>query len=121
MLPLKTPPRWLVYTLSLSIVALGLFTIFGDRGVLHLLRLRDEKRTLDEQNYLLQKENAALRQKITKLRQDDYSLEKLAREELNLVRPGEIIYRFPPADARNDRDPAFSEPPFASRPSAEQK
>ena len=119
--PLKTPPRWLVYTLSLSIVALGLFAIFGDRGVLHLLRLRNEKRSLDEQNYVLQKENAALRQKIAKLRQDDYSLEKLAREELNLVRPGEIIYRFPADDARNDRDAAFSEPPSASPPSAERK
>jgi cell division protein FtsB len=88
------PQRWLIYLLSVLIVLLALITVVGERGVLHLSRLRGEKNRLDEQNFRLQKENEALRQRIYRIRNDNAYLEKLAREELNLVRPGEIVYRF---------------------------
>lgn len=88
------PQRWLIYLFSALIVLLALITVIGERGVLHLWRLRGEKNRLDEQNFLLQKENEALRQRIYRIRNDNAYLEKLAREELNLVRPGEIVYRF---------------------------
>jgi cell division protein FtsB len=91
----------------------------GERGALHLWRLRGEKNQLDEQNYRLQRENEALRQRIYRLRNDDYYLEKLAREELNLVRPGDVVYRFPQGDRR--RSGAVSEATSESRPSKEQK
>jgi cell division protein FtsB len=42
-----------------------------------------------------------LRQRVLRLRHDDAYLEKLAREELNLVRPGEIVYRFPPSKSKS--------------------
>ena len=60
-----------------------------------------EKIRLDEQNYRLQKENEALRQRIHRVRNDDDYLEKLAREELNMVRPGEVVYRFQGAPRRD--------------------
>ena len=37
---------------------------------------------------------------VCRIRNDNYYLEKLAREELNLVRPGEVVYRFPKAEPR---------------------
>jgi cell division protein FtsB len=95
--------------------------VIGERGALHLWRLRGEKSRLDEQNYRLQKENDALRKRIARFRDDDRYLEKLAREELNLVRPGEVVYRFPKADPRPERKSAVSDAPFESRPSKEQK
>lgn len=113
--------RWLLYALALLIVLLSLYTIIGERGALHLWRLRAEKTKLDEQNYRLQRDNEALRQRISRLRNDDYYLEKFAREELNLVRPGEVIYRFPSAEARKSRATALNDPPSESRPSAAQK
>jgi len=88
------PQRWLIYLFSALIILLALITVVGERGVLHLWRLRDEKNRLDEQNFRLQKENEALRQRIYRIRNDNAYLEKLAREELNLVQPGEVIYRF---------------------------
>lgn len=88
------PQRWLIYLFSALIVLLALITVIGERGVLHLWRLRGEKNRLDEQNFRSQKENEALRQRIYRIRNDNAYLEKLAREELNLVRPGEIVYRF---------------------------
>ncbi len=101
--------RWLLYFLASSIVLLSLYTILGERGAIHLWRLRGEKAKLDAQNYRLYKENEALRERITRLRYDDSYLEKIAREELNLVRPGEIIYRFPPSEFRSKQSRALSD------------
>ena len=114
-LHLPLPQRWLIYLLGSLIVLLSLVTIVGERGVLHLWRLHGEKDRLDEQNYRLQKENEALRERVYRIRNDNAYLEKLAREELNLVRPGEVIYRFSrprkSAGARNSiSDPAPESP-----------
>jgi cell division protein FtsB len=103
-LPFHLPQRWALYVLGFFLLLLCVLTAVGDRGVLHLWRLRGEKAKLDEENYRLQRENETLRQRISKLRNDNSYLEKLAREELNLVRPGEIIYRFPPAENRQNRE-----------------
>jgi cell division protein FtsB len=119
-LPFQLPQRWLLYVLGLGIILLSFVTIVGERGVFHLWRLKGEKQRLDEQNYRLQKENEALRQRISRLRHDDFYLEKFAREELNLVRPGEIIYRFPPSDSDKPRSGTLSASPVESRPSAAQ-
>jgi cell division protein FtsB len=97
------PLRWLTYTLGCMIVLLAIYTVAGDRGAVHLWRLHGEKAKLDEVNLRLQKENGLLRQRISLVRNNNFYLEKLAREELNLVRPGEIIYRFAPSDDRNKR------------------
>ncbi len=86
--------RWPIYVLGILIVLIALDTMVGERGALHLWRLRGEKSRLDEQNFRMQKENAALRERISRLRSDDAFLEKMAREELNLVKPGEVVYRF---------------------------
>ena len=113
---LTLPQRWPIYLIGALIILLSLVTIVGERGALHLWRLRGEKIRLDEQNYRLQKENDALRQRIHRVRSDDDYLEKLAREELNMVRPGEVVYRFQGAPRRD-----ASEETSRSRRAAEQK
>src|SRR3970040_281613 len=113
--------RWPLYLLTALILLLFVYTIVGERGAIHLWRLRGEKITLDEKNFRLQKENDALRKRISRLRTDDLYLEQVAREELNLVRPGEIIYRFPSTQPRKSRAAALSAPAPESPPSAAQK
>jgi cell division protein FtsB len=93
----------------------------GERGAIHLWRLQGEKAKLDEQNYRLQKDNLALREKIARLRTDDFYLEKIAREELNMVRPGEVIYRFPSAPAEDKKPRVLSAPASESLPSTARK
>jgi cell division protein FtsB len=100
---------------------LSLVTIVGERGALHLWRLLGEKNRLDAQNYRLQKENEALRQRILRIRNDNHVLEKLAREELNMVRPGEVIYRFPAAEIRPTPRQGVSDSVSESPPSAARK
>ena len=113
--------RWLFYFLACSIVLLSLYTIVGDRGAIHLWRLQGEKAKLDGQNYRLHRDNEALRQRIFRLRNDDAYLEMIAREELNLVRPGEVIYRFSTPASPTNRSKTRTDPPFKSPPSEKQK
>jgi cell division protein FtsB len=113
--------RWPLYLLTALILLFFVYTIVGERGAIHLWRLRGEKITLDEKNYRLQKENEALRQRISRLRTDDLYLEQVAREELNLVRPGEVIYRFPSTQPRKSWTAALSASPPESPLSAAQK
>ncbi|HXV83997.1 MAG TPA: septum formation initiator family protein, partial [Candidatus Binatia bacterium] len=86
-----------------------------------LWRLKAEKAKLDQENFRLQKENEGLRQRISKLRNDNFYLEKIAREELNLVRPGEIIYRFPLSEKKENKVGTVSGDSAESRPSTGQK
>ena len=100
---------------------LAVVTVVSERGAIHLWRWRGEKSRIDEQNYRLQKENEALRQRVSRIRNDNHYLEKLAREELNLVRPGEVIYRFPKSKTDKDGRNLLNEAPSESRPSAARK
>lgn len=119
-LRLSLPQRWPIYLIGALIVLLSLVTIVGERGALHLWRLRGEKSRLDEQNYRLQKENESLRRRVHGIRNDDGYLEKVAREELNLVRPGEVVYRFQNQATREGArqeasDRVSQSPPAAAR------
>ena len=113
--------RWVLYAFCAFIVTLSLFTTFGERGLLHLWRLWGERRELSETNFLLQKENELLRERIYRLRHDDLYLEKIAREDLGLVRPGEIVYWFTSAESKIDRAKALSELPSELSRSSAQK
>jgi len=121
-LPFHISQRHLLYFLGGLILLLAVVTVVSERGAIHLWRLRGEKSRIDEQNYRLQKENEALRQRVSRIRDDNHYLEKLAREELNLVRPDEIIYRFPKSKPDKDRRDLLNEDPTAeSRPSTVRK
>lgn len=120
-LPFQISQRCVLYGLGSLIILLCIYTVIGERGAIHLWRLRAEKAKLDERNYELQKDNEALRQRIWRLRHDNFYLEKLAREELSLVRPGEVIYRFPSSDSMKSRPAGLSDPRSESRPSAAQR
>ncbi len=112
----NSPRRWAVYLCSSLFVALALFTAFGERGVFHLWRLNGEKKQLQEKNFLLQKENEALRDRAYRIRNDDLYLEKIAREELGLIRPGETVYRFASPDPKRSRSGPAESP---AEPSAD--
>jgi cell division protein FtsB len=76
---------------GLLTVAMLLLAIFNDRGA---LQVRAQARKLSEIEADIQKidaENKRLGQDIQALRTDRTTIERLAREELKLVKPGEII------------------------------
>lgn len=72
----------------------GLLTvaIFSQRGVLHMVRLKEELRQLEDYNSKLKAENFALKKEIEQLKYNSNYLEDLARDELGLAKENELIY-----------------------------
>jgi cell division protein FtsB len=85
---------WLVALLT-GYALLGASTVVGERGLLHLWKLRQEQRELQAEAFATLRENEELRSRIDRLQTDDEFLEKVARETLKFTQRGEIVYLFP--------------------------
>jgi len=73
---------------------LGILTFFGDKGILHLLRLQKELVRIKETNTQMEEENRNLRKEVRGLQYEKRYIEEIARKELGMVKEGEIIYQF---------------------------
>lgn len=84
------------YLLFLAVFISGmlLFAIFGSRGLIQIYKLKDERNRIQMSNARLQEENRRLAEQIGRLRNNKEEVEKVAREELGLVKKGEIVYQF---------------------------
>jgi cell division protein FtsL len=69
--------------------------VFGTHGFLAMRRTQNEIRKVKANLDALSKENAALEQEVKDLNSDPRLIEKIARDDLGLARPGEIIIRIP--------------------------
>lgn len=88
---MKTPKRWFT---AITVLGLLYLVISGNRGLWNLYKLQSEKQILFEQVSQLQTEIDHYRSEYQTCGKMPAVLEKQAREELNLVLPGEIIYKF---------------------------
>ncbi len=70
------------------------FTIFGERGLLRIYHLNQEKKQIEARVTALQAENDQLKREIEALKSDRRYLESIARKDFGLVRKNEIIYQF---------------------------
>jgi cell division protein FtsB len=82
----------------IAVIALVVGSLFGDRGILQLLRQRQRTEVLAREIEELREENRTLADEIVALRRDPAAVERLAREQLGLARPGESVFvlRGPP-------------------------
>ena len=67
--------------------------VFHENGILNAYRFEQEQLKMKKTNDVLNKQNESLRQEITALKSDPYAIEKIAREKLNLAKPGDKVYR----------------------------
>jgi len=81
-------------TVVVFIVMMGLFTIYGDRGLLYLSRLNQEIKRLETANESVREENKALKKEIFLLKNNREYLEETIRKEVGLVRKNEVVYQF---------------------------
>ena len=88
---------WLIWLLLLALFFICV-TIFGHNGLLQIGELRRVRKVLKEEIAVLCEENESLRKEIKGLREDPFFIEKVAREELDLVRPNEVVYHIVPSD-----------------------
>ncbi len=69
-------------------------SLFGDMGLIQVLRQRTLLARLRVEVQDLRAANERLTGDIDDLKRDPYRIERIAREELGLTRPGEILFLF---------------------------
>ena len=83
----------LMFFLLVIIVA-----IFHEDGILTIREFENELVEFEASNETLKKENQKLRFEIEALKFDPLAVEILAREKLNMVRPGETVFQLVPQE-----------------------
>lgn len=66
--------------------------LVGDKGLVERMRARRQSEREKAAVETVKHENAALREKVQRLRDDPAAIESIAREELGLIRPGELLF-----------------------------
>jgi cell division protein FtsB len=89
--------------LGLALFALLVHDVFGPHGFIAMRRTQKEIDQIREQIGKVNDENKALSEQVSALKSDPKAIERIAREEMGLARPGEMIFRLP--DAAKPGDP----------------
>lgn len=76
----------------IALIALGVGSVFGDRGILNMLGEREKIESLRAELDELKAENARLSAEIADLRTSPRAIERLAREQLGLARADETVF-----------------------------
>lgn len=69
--------------------------VLDEQGLPRYRRLREELRELRESNEDLVREIASLKAEVEALRSDPAYVERIARDELGMVRADELVFQFP--------------------------
>jgi cell division protein FtsB len=97
--------------LTLAAAGFSVRAVIGDRGILELHRSRVELARLETEVERWQRRNVFLEARIKALREDPATIEAIARERLDWVRPGEITFLLPyDAAAPEPGDPGPAAP-----------
>lgn len=86
--------NWLLLLWPPLVLASILVIIWSPNGLLQLRQLHAEHQALSQNNRILEEENHRLYGEIGRLRDDPAAIENLARQELGLVKDGELIFQF---------------------------
>jgi len=73
-------------------IVLLIDALVGERGLMERLRARHQHGEAASLLAAARAENARLREKARRLKEDSSAIESLAREELGLLRPGEVLF-----------------------------
>ena len=87
-------PLWrraLNYLLVFATVVLFADALVGERGLVATTRARRAAGDVSDQLDRLRRDNQRLRESAKLLRENPSTIESLAREELGLIRPGEVL------------------------------
>jgi cell division protein FtsB len=77
----------------LGIFSMSLFIVYGNNGLADLIRVQEEKSRLVEKNEAIRQENVSLYREIDRMNHDPDYIEEVARKELGVIGPEEIIIR----------------------------
>jgi len=81
--------------LGLALLLLAIHDIFGSHGLLAMRRTESQIKELRGEIDRLNQQNSDLNKQVHALRTDPKAVERIAREEMGLARPGEMIFKLP--------------------------
>jgi cell division protein FtsB len=93
--------RTLQMLLIFVTLVLVINALVGERGLMETLRARQQHQELVASIERLKTENGRLREEARRLRTDPGTIEALARQELGLIKPGEMLFIIKDAKAQS--------------------
>lgn len=66
--------------------------LIGEKGLMQSMDAKRQYRQLQGSLEDLRRENATLREEMRRLNEDPSTIESLARQDLGLIRPGEVVF-----------------------------
>jgi cell division protein FtsB len=66
--------------------------LIGEKGLVKSMQARQHYRDVSASLERLRRENATLQDQVRRLNEDPATIESVAREQLGLIRPGEIVF-----------------------------
>ena len=84
--------RFAARALCVLFVFQMLLAVFGDRGLLALQAARRDEAALRARIAAMRQDNLELQGQVRRLREDPSAIEEIARRELGLIKPGEVVF-----------------------------
>jgi cell division protein FtsB len=95
---------WRRNVMWILLAGLGLLIlqdVFGTHGVLAMRRAQHEAAQEQQEINRINQENVELQNRVNSLKTDPETIERIAREQMGLARPGEYIFKVPPPKKAN--------------------
>lgn len=93
----------LYVALALFVAALAVDGVFGRHGLITTyrmdLKVRHERQRVQE----LKQENREFTQQVRELKSNPSAIARVAHERMGMVKPGELIFKLPPASSKPAR------------------
>jgi cell division protein FtsB len=80
--------------LAAFVLVMGFLIAFGNRGLVDNYMMRERLAALKKANQEIARENKGLKKTIILLRSELPYVEMVARNELGMVKKGDLVYRF---------------------------
>jgi cell division protein FtsB len=80
--------------LAIFVLVMGFLIAFGNRGLVDNYMMRERLAALKKANQDIARENRGLKKTIILLRSELSYVEMMARNELGMVKKGDLVYRF---------------------------
>jgi cell division protein FtsB len=108
--------RYISVLLGVGLLLLLVQDIFGTHGVLAMRRSKKEAAAIQNEISRLESENCSMEQGVENLKSDPQTIERIARDEMGLAKPGEYIFKLPPKPASTSASASPSGCPAAPAP-----
>jgi cell division protein FtsB len=103
--------RNLSVLLGVGLLLLVVQDVFGTHGVLAMRRSKKEAADIQKEINRLESENCSMEQGVENLKSDPQTIERIARDEMGLAKPGEYIFKLPPKTDTASASPSTSASP----------